>query len=83
LADAINNANAGVSATIVNLGTNSSPDYRLALTSTELGADTIQLSAGTTDLLSTVDSGTDAQYSVNGNTTVLTAIPTKSRWRRA
>ena len=73
LADAINNANAGVSATIVNLGTNSSPDYRLALTSTELGPDTIQLSAGTTDLLSTVDSGTDAQYSVNGNTTVLSS----------
>jgi len=71
LASAINDANAGVSATIVNLGSNSSPDYRLALTSTELGADTIQLSVGTTGLLSTVHTGADAQYTVNGNTTVL------------
>jgi flagellar hook-associated protein 2 len=73
LADAINNANAGVSATIVNLGSNSSPDYRLALTSTELGPDTIQLNDGTNDLLSVVQAGTDAQYTVNGNTTVLSS----------
>jgi flagellar hook-associated protein 2 len=73
LADAINNANAGVSATIVNLGSNSSPDYRLALTSTELGPDTIQLNDGTSDLLSTVQAGTDAQYTVNGNSTVLSS----------
>jgi flagellar hook-associated protein 2 len=73
LANAINNADAGVSATIVNLGSNSSPDYRLSLTSTELGADTIQLNDGTNDLLSTVQSGTDAQYTVNGNSTVLSS----------
>jgi flagellar hook-associated protein 2 len=73
LADAINNANAGVSATIVNLGSNSSPDYRLSLTSTELGPDTIQLNDGTTDLLSTVQTGDDAQYTVNGNSTVLSS----------
>jgi flagellar hook-associated protein 2 len=73
LADAINNANAGVSATIVNLGSNSSPDYRLALTSTELGPDTIQLNDGTNDLLTTVQTGADAQYSVNGSTTVLSS----------
>jgi flagellar hook-associated protein 2 len=73
LADAINNANAGVSATIVNLGTNSSADYRLALSSTELGPDTIQLNDGTNDLLTTVQSGTDAQYTVNGNSTVLSS----------
>ena len=70
LAGAINNASAGVSATIVNLGSNSSPDYRLALTSTELGPDTIQLNDGT-NLLTTVQTGADAQYTVNGNTTVL------------
>jgi flagellar hook-associated protein 2 len=73
LADAINNANAGVSATIVNLGSNSSPDYRLSLTSTELGPDTIQLNDGTTDLLTTVQTGADAQYSVNGDSTTLTS----------
>ena len=57
LATAINNASAGVSATIVNMGSNSSPDYRLSLTSTELGADTIQLNDGTNDLLSTCKPG--------------------------
>jgi flagellar hook-associated protein 2 len=73
LADAINNANAGVSATIVNLGSNSRPDYRLSLTSTELGPDTIQLNDGTNDLLTTAQPGTDAQYTVSGNTTTLTS----------
>jgi flagellar hook-associated protein 2 len=73
LATAINDANAGVSATIVNLGSNSSPDYRLSLTSTELGPDTIQLNDGTNDLLSTVQTGTDAQYTVNGNSTTLSS----------
>jgi flagellar hook-associated protein 2 len=73
LATAINDSNAGVSATIVNLGSNSSPDYRLALSSTELGPDTIQLNDGTSDLLSTVQAGTDTQYTVNGNTTVLSS----------
>ena len=71
LANAINGADAGVSATIVNLGTNSSPDYRLAPTSTELGPDAIQLNDGTNDLLTTVQTGADAQYTVNGNSTVL------------
>jgi flagellar hook-associated protein 2 len=73
LANSINNANAGVTATIVNLGSNSSPDYRLSLTSTELGGDTIQLNDGTNDLLTQVQGGADAQYTVNGNSTVLTS----------
>ncbi|MEI9976900.1 MAG: flagellar filament capping protein FliD [Ignavibacteriota bacterium] len=71
LAAAIDNSNAGVSATIVNLGSNASPDYRLALTSKSLGADTIQLNDGSSDLLSTVQTGTDTQYYLNGNTTNL------------
>jgi flagellar hook-associated protein 2 len=73
LADAINNADAGVSATIVNLGSNSSPDYRLSLTSTEFGADTVQLNDGTNPLLTTEQTGSDAQYTVNGNDTVLSS----------
>ncbi|HUB83159.1 MAG TPA: flagellar filament capping protein FliD [Bryobacteraceae bacterium] len=73
LANAINDSSTGVSATIVNLGSNNSPDYRLTLTSTELGPDTIQLNDGTSDLLSTVQTGADAQYTVNGNSTVLTS----------
>ncbi|HEY3825687.1 MAG TPA: flagellar filament capping protein FliD [Bryobacteraceae bacterium] len=69
LVSGINAANAGVQATIVNVGGASSPDYRLALTSTNLGADTIQLSDGSTPLLQTLAPGTDAQYKVNGSQT--------------
>ena len=61
LATAINDANAGVSATIVNLGSNSSPNYRLSVTSNEWGADTIQLNDGTNDLLTTLQTGANAQ----------------------
>lgn len=73
LATAINDSGLGVSATIVNLGSNASPDYRLAVASTELGADTIQLNDGTNNLLSTLQTGTDAQYTVGGNTTTQTS----------
>src|ERR1035438_8203443 len=51
LASAINSAGVGAQATIVNLGSNTSPNYRLSVTSTNLGADTIQLNAGATSLL--------------------------------
>lgn len=71
LATAINSANAGVQATVVNVGSNSSPDYRLAVTSTHLAADTIQLNDGTNNLLSTLSTGTPATYQVAGlNTTI-------------
>jgi flagellar hook-associated protein 2 len=69
LTSAINSAGAGVQATIVNVGSNTSPDYRLAVTSNNLGPDTIQLNDGTNDLLDTLTTGTDAQYKVNGGTT--------------
>lgn len=71
LVTAINGANDGVQATIVNVGTNTSPDYRLSLTSTNLGADTIQLNDGTNDLLDTLSTGSDALYKVNGSATQL------------
>jgi len=75
LATAINDAGVGAQATIVNVGSSSSPDYRLAVASTELGADTIQLSDGTnTTMLSTLATGTDASYKVAG-----TAIQSNSR----
>jgi flagellar hook-associated protein 2 len=73
LATAVNNSGAGVSATIVNLGSDSSPDYRLSVTSSALGSNTIDLKAGATSLLTTLQTGTDAQYQVNGNSTVLTS----------
>jgi flagellar hook-associated protein 2 len=69
LADAINSAGAGVQATIVNVGGNSSPDYRLAVTSTAVGSGTtIQLNDGTNNLLGNppLTPGTDAEYSVDG-----------------
>jgi flagellar hook-associated protein 2 len=69
LASAINSAGVGAQATIVNLGSNTSPNYRLSVTSTNLGADTIQLNAGATSLLTTLSTGADAQYKVNGNST--------------
>lgn len=70
LASAINSSSAGVQATIVNLGSNSSPDYRLVLTSDNLGPDTIQLSDGS-NLMSAVSTGSEASYSLSGSKTVL------------
>jgi flagellar hook-associated protein 2 len=67
LASAINAAGDGVQATIVNVGSTSSPDYRLSLTSTELGADSIQLTAGSQPLLDTLSTGSDAKYTLNSN----------------
>lgn len=66
LAQAINSGNYGVSAAIVNLGAPSSPDYRLSLQSTTLGSETIQLNDGSQDLLNVLNSGSPAQYQVDG-----------------
>jgi len=69
LVSAINNANAGVQATIVNVGSNTSPDYRLSVTSDNLAPDAVQLNDGTHNLLTTLSTGTNAEYQVNGQTT--------------
>ena len=53
----------------MNVGSSSSPDYRLAVTSNNLGPDSIQLNDGTQNLLSTLSTGTDAKYKVNGSAT--------------
>lgn len=66
LAQAINGGNYGVSASIVDIGSSSSPDYRLTLQSTTLGNETIQLNDGTQNLLSVLSSGSPAQYQVDG-----------------
>ena len=66
LAQAINSAGAGVSATLVNIGSPSAPDYRLSLQTTTLGNTAIQLNDGTQDLLQTLTTGTPAQYQVDG-----------------
>jgi flagellar hook-associated protein 2 len=66
LADAINSSGAAVEATIVNVGSTSSPDYRLSLRSTALGEAAIQLNDGTSDLLDTISTGSLATYTLNG-----------------
>jgi flagellar hook-associated protein 2 len=66
LAQAINAAGDGVSATILNIGSPSSPDYRLSLQSTALADETVQLNDGSQNLLSTLTTGAPAQYQVDG-----------------
>jgi flagellar hook-associated protein 2 len=66
LADAINASGANVTATIVNLGPPSAPDYKLSVQSTKLGNITIQLNDGGQDLLGTLSAGSEAQYQING-----------------
>jgi flagellar hook-associated protein 2 len=66
LAASINSSGAPVQATVVNLGSPTAPDYRLALQSTNLGNVPLQLSAGGTNLLTTTSSGANASYTVNG-----------------
>lgn len=62
-----------VQASIVNVGSSGTPDYRLAVQSTKLGPNTIQLSNGATPLLDTLSTGGLANYKVNGRATVLTS----------
>ncbi len=67
LAAAINaDPNAGVQATVVNVGPPTAPDYRLSLQSTRFGGDTIQLQGDGVNLMTGLTTGVDAQYQVNG-----------------
>ena len=67
LAQAINDSGAPVQAVIVNLGSPSSPDYRLVLQATSLGNSTIQLTdSNNTNLLNSLNAGSSASYQVNG-----------------
>ncbi len=77
LVEAINNTTgSGVQASLVNVGPNSSPDYRLNITSTKLGPVSVQLNDGTTDILDTLNTGTLGSYKING---LSTPISTDSR----
>lgn len=70
------NAQAGgqVQATIVNVGSTASPDYRLSLTSATLGANTIDLTDSSgTSLIAESTTGSQATYQVAGQSTVLTS----------
>jgi flagellar hook-associated protein 2 len=75
LAAAINQqAGNQVQATLVNVGSTSSPDYRLSLQAANLGSDSIDLmdSSGN-DLISTSTAGTLASYNIDGISTPITS----------
>jgi flagellar hook-associated protein 2 len=71
LAAAINTQAAGLAqATIVNVGSTVSPDYRLSLQANNLGTDAIDLQDNSSnDLISTSTPGALASYLVNGDST--------------
>jgi flagellar hook-associated protein 2 len=67
MAAAINNANAGVAATVINLGTPSAADYRLSLQSTATKNVAIDLTTtGGTSLVTVGTGGSEGSYQVNG-----------------
>jgi flagellar hook-associated protein 2 len=66
LAGAINSSGAPVQAVVINLGSPGSPDYQLSLQSTALGDVALQLNDGTNNLMGTLNEGSDATYTVNG-----------------
>ncbi len=77
LAQAINSSSASVQASIVNVGSSSSPDYRLSIQSLNYAPDSIQLNDGTTDLLNTLSTGSNVTCQVNGQPS--TPISSNSR----
>jgi flagellar hook-associated protein 2 len=66
LAAAINNSGAPAQAVVINLGSPEAPSYQLALQSTALGGVALQLNDGTKNLLTSLTTGTDGSYTVNG-----------------
>ena len=68
LVSAINASGAPVNATIVNVGSTSSPDYRLSLLGQNYADDSIQLSDGS-NLMESLATGSPVTYTVNGEPT--------------
>ena len=66
LVEAINNANAGVRATLVNLSPSGTAEYHLSIQSTTLGSTTISLTGDGDELLDSATGGSQARYIVNG-----------------
>lgn len=74
LVEAINDGSEGkVTATVINVGTAASPDYRLSLQATKLGQATIQLNDGVQDLMSAGAAGERVKYHINGSATEYTS----------
>lgn len=68
LVTAINNqAGSQVQATLVNVGSTASPDYRLSLQSVNLTSDSIDLTDSSGSLIGTSTPGLPASYSVDGS----------------
>jgi flagellar hook-associated protein 2 len=68
LRDYINSAALGVQATIINTSSDAAdPEYHITLTANDTGATTLSLTdSGTQELLTQVNQGTDAVFTVNG-----------------
>lgn len=82
LANAINSsAGSEVQATVVNVGSRSSPDYRLSISAVSLGTDAITLTdSNGNNLIANSGTGTPVSYQVDGtpitgNSTTLTLAP--------
>jgi flagellar hook-associated protein 2 len=66
LASAINSSGAPAQAVVINEGSPESPNYQLSLQASNLGPVALQLNDGTNNLLTSLNTGTDASYTVNG-----------------
>ena len=74
LVDAINSqASDQVQATLVNVGSTASPDYRLSLRAIKLGSDALDLTDSSVSLIGTSTAGTLASYKVEGLATSITS----------
>jgi flagellar hook-associated protein 2 len=73
LASAINKADAGVQATVVNVGGSSGADYRLSLATTTMGKSSIDLyDSNNVDLMTPMSGGSPVLYKVNDGTSDIT-----------
>lgn len=73
LVDAINSSSANVQATILNVGSTSSPDYRLSIQGSKYAPTSIQLSDGSTNLLNNLTTGSNVTYQLNGQSNTISS----------
>ncbi|MFL6451187.1 MAG: flagellar filament capping protein FliD [Bryobacteraceae bacterium] len=73
LADAINASSANVQATLVNVGSSSTPDYRVSIQGKKYAASSIQLSDRSTPLLNTLTTGSNVTYQLNGQSNIISS----------
>ncbi|HLH01608.1 MAG TPA: flagellar filament capping protein FliD [Bryobacteraceae bacterium] len=79
LAQAINLSGANVQASVINIGSPSSPDYRLSVQSLNYAPDTIQLTdSSNNSLLNTLSTGSNVTYQVNGQPSTPISSNTRS-----